>query len=149
MYTATCLQPINVSKCSISAQKEVSKMLQLFLIVVGYQKRKLKKLQGSSLCYAQSQLKNNEFTAHGMSSLCLRTRLQKSISSNISFCKIKVIFKSSTRLANFLGSKIRYLCVYAQTLFISLRVVDAMLPITVKLAFILKLELVNTQLSHL
>ena len=37
----------------------------------------------------------------GMSSLCLRTRLQKSISSNISFCKIKIIFKSSTRLANF------------------------------------------------
>ena len=37
----------------------------------------------------------------GMSSLYLRTRLQKSINSNISFCKIKVIFKSSTRLANF------------------------------------------------
>ena len=37
----------------------------------------------------------------GMSSLCLRTRLQKSINNNISFCKIKVIFKSSTRLANF------------------------------------------------
>ena len=37
----------------------------------------------------------------GMSSLCLRTRFQKSINSNISFCKIKVIFKSSTRLANF------------------------------------------------
>ena len=32
----------------------------------------------------------------GMSSLCLRTRLQKSISSNISFCKIKIIFKLST-----------------------------------------------------
>ena len=37
----------------------------------------------------------------GMSSLCLRTRLQKSINSNISFCKIKIIFKSSKRLANF------------------------------------------------
>ena len=37
----------------------------------------------------------------GMSSLGLRTRLQKSINSNISFCKIKIIFKSSTRLANF------------------------------------------------
>ena len=35
-----------------------------------------------------------------MSSLCLRTRLQKSINSNISFCKIKIIFKLSTRLAN-------------------------------------------------
>ena len=33
----------------------------------------------------------------GMPSLCLRTRLQKSINSNISFCKIKIIFKSSTR----------------------------------------------------
>ena len=31
-----------------------------------------------------------------MSSLCSRTRLQKSINSNISFCKIKVTFKSST-----------------------------------------------------
>ena len=40
-----------------------------------------------------------------MSSLCLRTRLQKSINSNISFCKIKVIFKSSTRLANFFRFK--------------------------------------------
>ena len=29
----------------------------------------------------------------GMSSLCLRTCLQKSINSNISFCKIKTIFK--------------------------------------------------------
>ena len=40
-----------------------------------------------------------------MSSLCLRTHLQKSINSNISFCKIKVIFKSSTRLANFFRFK--------------------------------------------
>ena len=40
-----------------------------------------------------------------MSSLCLRTRLQKSINSNISFCKIKIIFKSSTRLANFFRFK--------------------------------------------
>ena len=72
----------------------------------------------------------------GMPSLCLRTRLQKSINSNISFCKIKIIFKSSTRLANFLGSKIRYLCVYALTSFISLRVVDEMLPIRVKRAVI-------------
>ena len=28
------------------------------------------------------------------------TRLQKSINNNISFCKIKIIIKSSTRLAN-------------------------------------------------
>ena len=85
----------------------------------------------------------------GMSSLCLRTRLQKSINSNISFCKIKVIFKSSTRLANSFRFKDKILYVYALTLFISLRVGDEMLPITVKLAIILKLELVNTQVSHL
>ena len=41
----------------------------------------------------------------GMPSLCLRTRLQKSINSNISFCKIKIIFKSSIRLANFFRFK--------------------------------------------
>ena len=35
-----------------------------------------------------------------MSSLCLSTSLQRSISNNISFCKIKIIFKSSTRLGN-------------------------------------------------
>ena len=38
----------------------------------------------------------------GMSFLCLRTQLQKSI-NNISFCKIKTIFKSSTRLGIFFG----------------------------------------------
>ena len=37
----------------------------------------------------------------GMYSLCLRIRLQKSINSNISFSKIKIIFKSSTLLSNF------------------------------------------------
>ena len=36
----------------------------------------------------------------GMPSLCLGTHLQKSINSNISFCKIKIISKSSTRLDN-------------------------------------------------
>ena len=36
-----------------------------------------------------------------MSSLCLRTGLQESINSNISFCKIRIIFRSSTRLADF------------------------------------------------
>ena len=41
----------------------------------------------------------------GMSSLCLRTRLEKSINSNISFCKIKIIFKTSTQLANFFRFK--------------------------------------------
>ena len=40
-----------------------------------------------------------------MSSLYLRKCLQKNITSNISFCKIKIIFKSSTRLANFFRFK--------------------------------------------
>ena len=83
----------------------------------------------------------------GMSSFYLGTRLQKTINSNISFCKIKIL-RNLCKIS-FLSSKIRYLCVYALTLFISLRVVDAMLPITVKLAVILKLELVNTQVSPL
>ena len=67
-----------------------------------------------------------------MSSLCFRTHIQKGINNNISLCKTKIIFKSSTRLANFSGSKISYLCVYILTLFINLRVVDATLPITTK-----------------
>ena len=79
----------------------------------------------------------------GMPSLCLRTGLQKSINSNISFCKIKIIFKSSKQLANFFRFKDK------TTLFISLRVGDAMLPITVKHEVILKLELVNTQVFDL
>ena len=41
----------------------------------------------------------------GKPSLCLRTRLQKSMNSNISFCKIKIISKSSKRLANFFRFK--------------------------------------------
>ena len=40
-----------------------------------------------------------------ITSLYLRTHLQRSINSNISFCKIKIIFKSSTRLANFFRFK--------------------------------------------
>ena len=40
-----------------------------------------------------------------MSSFCLRTRFQRSINSNIWFCEIKIIFKSSTRLANFFRFK--------------------------------------------
>ena len=88
----------------------------------------------------------------GMSSLCLRTRLQKSINSKISFCKIKIILKSSTRLAKFFGWKIKYismLCIYALTLFVSFPVLDAMLPVTDKIALVLKSELVNTGVSHL
>ena len=39
----------------------------------------------------------------------------------------------------------RYLCVYALTVVINLHVVDAMLSSMAKLAVILKLEVVNTQ----
>ena len=41
----------------------------------------------------------------GMNSLCLRIRLQKSVNSNTSFNKIKIIFKSSTGLASFFRFK--------------------------------------------
>ena len=41
----------------------------------------------------------------GMSSIYLRTRLQKSINRNISFCKIKIIFESSKWLAHFFRFK--------------------------------------------
>ena len=47
-------------------------------------------------------------------SLDLRTRLRNSISKNLPFCKVRVIFKSPTRISKFF------------------RVVDAMLPITAK-----------------
>ena len=40
-----------------------------------------------------------------MSSFCLKARLQKSIYSKILFCKIKIIFKSATRLARFFRFK--------------------------------------------
>ena len=40
-----------------------------------------------------------------MPSLCLRTHPQKSINNNISFCKTKISFKSSTQLANFFRVK--------------------------------------------
>ena len=38
-------------------------------------------------------------------SLALRTCLQKSINKNLPYCKIKVIFKSTTRLSNFFRFK--------------------------------------------
>ena len=41
----------------------------------------------------------------GMSALCLRTHLQKTINKNISFCKIEMIFKLSAQLANFFRFK--------------------------------------------
>ena len=42
---------------------------------------------------------------HGNFSLALRTRLQNSINKNLPFCKIKVIFKSTTHLSNFFRFK--------------------------------------------
>ena len=54
----------------------------------------------------------------GMPSLCLRTRLQKSINSSISFCKIKFIFKSSKRLANIFRFKDKTpLCLRSNTVY--------------------------------
>ena len=41
----------------------------------------------------------------GKLSLDLRTRLKNSISKNLPFCKIRVIFKSSTRISNFFQFK--------------------------------------------
>ena len=41
----------------------------------------------------------------GNLSLAIRTRLQNSINKNLLFCKIKVIFKSTTRLSNFFHFK--------------------------------------------
>ena len=58
---------------------------------------------------------------------------------------IKFIFKSSTRSADFFRFKEKYLRVYA----LAFSVVDVMLPITVKLAVILRSELVDTQVSHI
>ena len=69
--------------------------------------------------------------------------------SKFHFVKLKLVLNHQHDQLTFLGSKIRYFCVYALTFFISLRVVDAMLPITVKHAVILKSELVNTQVFHL
>ena len=37
--------------------------------------------------------------------LVIRTRLQNSINKNLPFCKIKVIFKSTTRLSKFFRFK--------------------------------------------
>ena len=83
-----------------------------------------------------------------MSSLGFRARSQKSINSNISFCKIKIIFKSSTRLVNFFRFKDKIsLCLHSNTVY-NLHVVDAILPITTKLDVILKLELVNKQTNE-
>ena len=54
----------------------------------------------------------------GMSSLCLRTRLQKNINSNMSFCKVKIIFKSSTQSGNFFRFKDKIpLCLRSKTVY--------------------------------
>ena len=87
----------------------------------------------------------------GMSFLCLITRLQKSIRSNISYCVNLKLFLNNDQhdQLTFSGLIIIFLCVYSLISSISLRVVDVMLPITAKFAVIWKLELLNTQVSHL
>ena len=53
-------------------------------------------------------------TLHIFKSYTFSSSLQKSISSNISFCKIKIIFKSSTQLANFFRFKDKiHLCLHS------------------------------------
>ena len=54
----------------------------------------------------------------GMYFLCLRMRLQRSINSNISFCKMKINFKSSTRLGNFFSFKDKIpLCLHSNIMY--------------------------------
>ena len=65
-------------------------------------------------------------------SLDLRRRLRNSISKNLPFCKIRVIFESSTRLSYFSSSKIKCPIACALTSFTNFHVVDAMLPVTAK-----------------
>ena len=68
----------------------------------------------------------------GKLSVDLRTRLKNSISKNLPFCKIRAIFKSSTRISNFFNSKIKCPIACAPMLFTNFRMVDAMLPIMAK-----------------
>ena len=69
----------------------------------------------------------------GNLSLVIRTRLQKSINKNFPFCKIKVVFKSTTSLSNFFHFKDKVLfIIYALMWFINSRVLYAMLLITAK-----------------
>ena len=84
-----------------------------------------------------------------ITSLYLRTHLQRSINSNISFCKIKIIFKSSTRLANFFRFKDMIPLRLRSNIVYKFTCGSAMLPIMLKHPAILKLKLVNTQLFHL
>ena len=49
----------------------------------------------------------------GNLSLTLRTRLENSINNNLPYCKIKIIFKSTTRLSIFSVLKIKCLLTYA------------------------------------
>ena len=63
----------------------------------------------------------------GNLSLTIRTRLQNNINRNLPFCKIKIIFKSTTRLSNFFRFKDK-----VPFNFTNSRVLDAMLPIMAK-----------------
>ena len=88
----------NVLKKNSFSSSLVDKFIKIFLNKQFSQKILEHTVPKKELCIVLSYL--------GMSSLCLRTRLQKSINSNISFCKIKVIFKPSTRPANFFSNTI-------------------------------------------
>ena len=68
----------------------------------------------------------------GNLSLALRTHLQNSINKNLSYCKIKVIFKSATHICNFSVLKVKCLLTYPLMYFANTCVVDVMLPIMVK-----------------
>ena len=68
--------------------------------------------------------------------LDLRTRLKNSIIKNLPLCKIRVIFKTSTRISNFSSSKIKCPITCALTSFTNFRVIDAIVPITAKHASI-------------
>ena len=70
----------------------------------------------------------------GNLSFAITTGLQDSINKNLPFCKIKVIFKSTTCLSKFSVLKIKRLLTYAVMLFTNSRVVDVMLPIMAELA---------------
>ena len=69
----------------------------------------------------------------GKLSLDLITNFKNSISKNLPFCKIRVIHHV---FLIFSSSKIKYPIACTLTLFTNFRVVDAMLPITVKYASI-------------
>ena len=72
---------------------------------------KLLKLECTPLKLEYTPLKHlfttNQHLVGNLPYLGIRTRLQNSINKNLPFCKIKVIFESTTRLSNFYRFKDR------------------------------------------